>query len=76
MAARRQEAHIFTAEHRDHVRARVLGLVRTDPGVTAGALTGCTAVGVVHDAYNVAGEKRAAVGGAAGGGLLLFVVFV
>jgi hypothetical protein len=31
---------------------------------------------VVRDAYNVAGEKRAAVGGAAGGGLLLFVVFV
>ena len=31
---------------------------------------------VVRDAYNVAGEKRSAVVGAAGGGRLLFVVFV
>jgi hypothetical protein len=36
---------MFTAEHRDHVRARVLDLARTDPRVTAGALTGSTAVG-------------------------------
>src|SRR5919201_3239412 len=36
---------MFTAEHRDQVRARVLDLARTDPRVTAGALTGSTAVG-------------------------------
>src|ERR687886_1548262 len=36
---------MLTAEHRDHVRARVLDLARTDPRVTAGALTGSTAVG-------------------------------
>lgn len=36
---------MFTVEQRDHVRARVLELARTDPRVTAGALTGSTAVG-------------------------------
>ena len=36
---------MFTAEHRDHVRYRVLGLARADPRVTAGALTGSMAVG-------------------------------
>src|SRR2546430_2227530 len=36
---------MFTAQHRDHVRDRVLELARTDPRVTAGALTGSTAVG-------------------------------
>ena len=36
---------MFTAEHRDHVRHRVLELARTDPRVTAGALTGSTAFG-------------------------------
>lgn len=36
---------MFTAEHRDHVRNRVLELARTDPRVTAGALTGSMAVG-------------------------------
>ena len=40
---------MFTAEHRDHVRARVLDLARTDPRVTAGALTGSTAVGAEDD---------------------------
>ncbi len=40
---------MFTAEHRDHVRNRVLELARTDPRVTAGALTGSTAVGVGDD---------------------------
>jgi predicted nucleotidyltransferase len=42
---------MFTAEHRDHVRARVLDLARTDPRVTAGALTGSTAVGA-EDAWS------------------------
>src|SRR2546423_1111033 len=51
MTARRQEAHMFTTEYRDHVRARVLDLVRTDPRVTAGALTGSTAVGA-QDAWS------------------------
>lgn len=36
---------MFTAEHRDHVRNRVLELARTDSRVTAGALTGSMAVG-------------------------------
>lgn len=34
---------MFTAEHRDHVRHRVLELARADPRVTAGALTGSMA---------------------------------
>jgi hypothetical protein len=42
---------MFTAEHRDKVRARVLDLARTDPRVTAGALTGSTAVGA-EDAWS------------------------
>lgn len=36
---------MFTVEYRDHVRNRVLELVRADPRVTAGALTGSTAFG-------------------------------
>ncbi len=36
---------MFTTEQRDYVRDRVLSLARTDPRVTAGALTGSTAVG-------------------------------
>jgi hypothetical protein len=35
---------MFTTEQRDHIRDRVLDLARTDPRVTAGALTGSTAV--------------------------------
>src|SRR2546423_10624316 len=48
-AVRRQEANMFTAEHRDHVRHRILELARTDPRVTAGALTGSTAFGAGDD---------------------------
>jgi predicted nucleotidyltransferase len=40
---------MFTAEHRDHVRNRVLELARSDPRVTAGALTGSTAAGAEDD---------------------------
>src|SRR5438552_1934768 len=36
---------MFTTEQRDQVRDRVLKLVRADPRVTSGALTGSTAVG-------------------------------
>ena len=36
---------MFTPEQRDHVRDRVLARARADPRVTAGALTGSTAVG-------------------------------
>lgn len=36
---------MFSAEHRDDVRGRVLELARADPRVTAGALTGSTAFG-------------------------------
>ena len=36
---------MFTVEHRDHVRHRVLELARGDPRVTAGALTGSMALG-------------------------------
>jgi hypothetical protein len=36
---------MFTAEERDYVRERVLDLARSDQRVTAGALTGSTAVG-------------------------------
>ncbi|HYO48376.1 MAG TPA: hypothetical protein VEW94_00885 [Chloroflexia bacterium] len=36
---------MFTTEQRDYVRDRVLDLARRDPRVTAGALTGSTAVG-------------------------------
>jgi hypothetical protein len=36
---------MFTPEQRDHVRDRILDLARTDPRVTAGALTGSSAVG-------------------------------
>ena len=45
MSRRQQEASMFTTEQRDYVRDRVLDLARTDPRVTAGALTGSTAVG-------------------------------
>src|SRR5437588_3083617 len=48
-AVRRQEANMFTAEHRDHVRHRVLELARADPRVTAGALTGSMALGAGDD---------------------------
>src|SRR5690348_5211164 len=44
-AVRRQERNMFTTEHRDHVRQRVLELARSDPRVTAGALTGSMAFG-------------------------------
>src|SRR3989442_358297 len=44
-AGRRQEINMFTVEHRDHVRHRVLELARGDPRVTAGALTGSMALG-------------------------------
>src|SRR5438309_8424945 len=44
-AVRRQEANMFTAEHRNHVRHRILELARTDRRVTGGALTGSTAFG-------------------------------
>jgi predicted nucleotidyltransferase len=40
---------MFTAEHRDHVRHRVLEMARADPRVTAGALTGSTAFGAGDD---------------------------
>jgi hypothetical protein len=36
---------MFTTEQRDHVRDRVLDLARNDPRVTAGALTGSSALG-------------------------------
>src|SRR2546421_4285684 len=36
---------MFTAEHRDHVRHRILELARADPRVTGGALTGSMAFG-------------------------------
>lgn len=36
---------MFTAEYREHVRNRVLELAKTDPRVTAGALTGSMALG-------------------------------
>ena len=36
---------MFTAEHRDYVRDRVLDLARADPRVIAGALPGSTALG-------------------------------
>src|SRR5690348_250197 len=44
-ARRRGEITMFTAEQRDHVWQRVLELARTDPRVTAGALTGSMAFG-------------------------------
>jgi hypothetical protein len=37
---------VFTAEFRDQVRNRVVELVRADPRVTGGALTGSTALGL------------------------------
>ena len=37
---------MFTAEFREQVRKRVLELVRVDPRVTGGALTGSTAIGL------------------------------
>jgi predicted nucleotidyltransferase len=40
---------MFTAEHRDHVRHRVLELARADPRVTEGALTGSMAFGAGDD---------------------------
>jgi hypothetical protein len=52
---------MFTAEQRDKVRARVLDLARTDPRVTAGALTGSTVVGAEDEwsdidvAFGIAG---------------------
>lgn len=42
---------MFTAQHRDQVRDRVLELARTDPRITAGALTGSTALGA-QDAWS------------------------
>ncbi len=36
---------MFTAGHRHHVRNSVLELAKTDPRVTAGAITGSTAIG-------------------------------
>jgi hypothetical protein len=36
---------MFTVQHRDHVRNRVLEMARADPRVTGGALTGSTAFG-------------------------------
>jgi len=40
---------MFTVEERDHVRDRVLSLARADPRVTAGALTGSSAVAAEDD---------------------------
>ncbi|MEO6456773.1 MAG: hypothetical protein ABIO92_00650 [Chloroflexia bacterium] len=40
---------MFTTEQRDDVRDRVLDLARADPRVTAGALTGSSAVGAEDD---------------------------
>lgn len=45
LSSRRKEAHIFTIEQREYVRARVLDMARADPRVTAGALTGSAAGG-------------------------------
>src|SRR5450759_4012657 len=52
---------MFTTEHRDQVRHRVLELARADPRVTAGALTGSTAFGAgdawsdIDVAFGIAG---------------------
>ena len=40
---------MFTTEHRNYVRDRVLELARADPRVVAGALTGSTAAGAEDD---------------------------
>jgi hypothetical protein len=40
---------MFTTEHRDHVRHHILEMARSDPRVTAGALTGSTAFGAGDD---------------------------
>lgn len=40
---------MFTAAQRNHVRDRVLELARSDPRVTAGALTGSAAIGAVDE---------------------------
>src|SRR5215469_9590551 len=37
---------MFTAEVRDQMRNRILELVRVDPRITGGALTGSTAIGL------------------------------
>lgn len=42
---------MFTVEHRDRVRERVLHVARNDPRVIAGALTGSTALGA-QDAWS------------------------
>ena len=55
---------MFTAEFRDQVRNRVLELVRVDPRVTGGALTGSTALGLgdkwsdVDFAFGIADGNR------------------
>jgi hypothetical protein len=55
---------MFTAEFRDQVRTRVLALVRVDPRVTGGALTGSTAIGLgdkwsdVDFAFGIADGNR------------------
>ena len=55
---------MFTAEFRDQMRNRVLELVRVDPCVTAGALTGSTAIGLgdkwsdVDFAFGIADGNR------------------
>ena len=55
---------MFTAEFRDQVRNRVLALVRVDPRVTGGALTGSTAIGLgdkwsdVDFAFGIADGNR------------------
>lgn len=55
---------MFTAEFRDQMRNRVLELVRVDPWVTAGALTGSTAIGLgdkwsdVDFAFGIADGNR------------------
>lgn len=40
---------MFTSEHRDHVRHRVLEMARADPRVTGGALTGSMSFGAGDD---------------------------
>src|SRR5215210_4585221 len=45
MSSSSQEAHMFTTEQRDDVPKRILDLAQADPRVSAGALTGSSAVG-------------------------------
>jgi hypothetical protein len=44
---------MFTTGQRDHVRDRVLELARTDPRVTAGAITGSAAVGAEDERSDI-----------------------